>query len=189
MAADHVCPWWAAWTFDNPLRRLIHKPERMFDGLVTPGMRVLDVGCGMGYFTRGLARMVGPGGTVCAVDLQRKMLDLAGRRLRRAGLIERVNMHLAGKERMGLPEDAGPFDFALAFWMVHETPDTGAFLAEVAHHLKPGGILFVAEPRGHVTAPEFGLMIQAAAEAGLHVMGHPGVAFSRTVTLARAPEG
>ena len=61
MSPHHVCPWWLAYTFDNPLRRLIHKPEKIFDGLVQPGMTVMDVGCGMGYVTLGLAEIVGEG--------------------------------------------------------------------------------------------------------------------------------
>ncbi len=50
---DRVCPWWICYTFDNPLRRLIHDPERLLEPYVKPGMTVVDIGCGMGYFTLG----------------------------------------------------------------------------------------------------------------------------------------
>ena len=60
MSDHHVCPWWLAYTFDNPLRRLIHNPRDIFSGYVKEGMTVMDVGCGMGYFTLGLAEL-GPG--------------------------------------------------------------------------------------------------------------------------------
>jgi 2-polyprenyl-3-methyl-5-hydroxy-6-metoxy-1,4-benzoquinol methylase len=70
LGEDHVCPWWFAYTFDNPLRRLIHPPVRIFEGLVQEGQTAVDIGCGMGYFTLGLARMVGQNGQVIAVDLQ-----------------------------------------------------------------------------------------------------------------------
>ena len=53
----HICPWWLTYTFDNPLRRLIHNPRKMLSGLVRPGMTAADLGCGMGYFTAALAEL------------------------------------------------------------------------------------------------------------------------------------
>jgi 2-polyprenyl-3-methyl-5-hydroxy-6-metoxy-1,4-benzoquinol methylase len=72
---DHVCPWWMAWTFDNPLRKLYQDPERILGSFVRDGMTVADIGCGMGYFSVAMAKMVGPGGRVLSVDLQEKMLQ------------------------------------------------------------------------------------------------------------------
>jgi 2-polyprenyl-3-methyl-5-hydroxy-6-metoxy-1,4-benzoquinol methylase len=68
----HVCPWWLAYTFDNPIRKLFHKPQKMLSLYVKEGMSVMDVGCGMGFFSIGMARMVGDNGNVIAVDLQKK---------------------------------------------------------------------------------------------------------------------
>lgn len=65
----HVCPWWGGYFLLTPLRRLIENPEELFRPLVRPEMTVFEPGCGMGYFTLPLARMVGPEGTVIAVDL------------------------------------------------------------------------------------------------------------------------
>ena len=45
-----VCTWWIAYTFDNPLRRLIHKPQKVLGNFVKEGMTVMDLGCGMGHF-------------------------------------------------------------------------------------------------------------------------------------------
>ena len=90
LSATHhrVCPWWMAYTFDNPLRRLFHNPAKIFDGLVEEAMTVIDVGCGMGYFSIGMAKLVGACGKVIAVDLQQKMLEIMLRRARRAGVID-----------------------------------------------------------------------------------------------------
>lgn len=49
--AKHVCPWWLAYAFDNPLRRIFHKPEEMFAPYLREGMIAIDLGCGMGYFS------------------------------------------------------------------------------------------------------------------------------------------
>ncbi|GEM_PF-6888608 len=71
---DHVCPWWLAYTFDNPLRQLVHNPEKIFSSLIRPGQTVVDIGCGMGYFSLGMAKLVGESGRVISVDLQKEML-------------------------------------------------------------------------------------------------------------------
>jgi SAM-dependent methyltransferase len=176
--SDNVCPWWLCPTFDNPLRRLIHNPERILAGWVQPGETALDLGCGMGYFSIPLARLVGPEGKVICVDLQEQMLAGVRRRAERAGVENRIRLHRAGNDGIGLAETA---DFALAFWMLHEVPDQAAFLAEVRACLKPGGRLLVAEPRLHVGGAEFERSVEVARSAGLEIFAHPAVALSRAV--------
>ncbi len=170
MPSDHsthrgggVCPWWLCPMFDNPLRRLVHKPERSLAGLVQPGQTALDLGCGMGYFSIPLARLVGPRGKVICVDLQEEMLAEVRRRAKRAGVSESVILHRATSVGLGLNQ---PADFVLAFWMLHETPDQVAFLAEVRTAMRNGGRLFVVEPRLHVTASAFERSLAAAQSAG-----------------------
>jgi 2-polyprenyl-3-methyl-5-hydroxy-6-metoxy-1,4-benzoquinol methylase len=68
----HICPWWLCYTFDNPLRKLVHKPERILGPYVHEGQTVLDIGAGMGYFSIFLAKRVGKKGLVNAADVQRK---------------------------------------------------------------------------------------------------------------------
>lgn len=179
---QHVCPWWLAYTFDNPLRRLLHPPEKLFAGLVHPGETVIDVGCGMGHFTLGLARMVGPAGKVIAVDLQQQMLDRVRRRAERAGLSERIRLHHAGERSLQLDARV---DFVIASWMVHEVPDRAAFLHEVAGLMKPGARFYVIEPRGHVTEAELEQTVELAVGAGLRVESRPRVSLSRAVILAK----
>src|SRR5512134_1835692 len=77
---EHVCPWWIAWTFDNPLRKRFQDPDRILGGLVREGMTVADIGCGMDYFSVAMAGMVGDKGRVIAVDLQQMMLVLCRKR-------------------------------------------------------------------------------------------------------------
>jgi tRNA/tmRNA/rRNA uracil-C5-methylase (TrmA/RlmC/RlmD family) len=54
--AEHVCLWWLAYLFDNPLRRLVHNPRSLWEGLVNDGDSAIDLGCGLGFFTLALAR-------------------------------------------------------------------------------------------------------------------------------------
>jgi ubiquinone/menaquinone biosynthesis C-methylase UbiE len=180
--AKHVCPWWLAYTFDNPLRRFIHDPRRLLSAHVRPGMTVADLGCGLGFFAIGMAELVGREGRVLAVDRQPKMLEKAARRAAAAGVSERISFLPCRADRLEIPE---PVDFALAFWMAHETPDVGNFFAQVRAALKPEGVLLVAEPRMHVTAGEFAGEVELARSAGLRVCAEPPVRLSRSVVLAR----
>ncbi len=172
----HVCPWWFAYSFDNPLRRLLHPPEKVLSDWVRPGMTVLDIGCGIGHFTLGLARMVGPGGRVIAVDLQQRALGVVERRARRAGLADRIVTRRCGADSIGV---TGPVDFALAFWMLHETPSAEAFCREIAGALARDGRLLVAEPAFHVAKADFAAELAAAARAGLKLVGQPRIRLSR----------
>ena len=68
MSHAMICPWWLAYTFDHPLRRLVHRPRTLYGAYVCEGMTVCDLGCGLGFNTMGLAELVGPNGRVIAVD-------------------------------------------------------------------------------------------------------------------------
>jgi ubiquinone/menaquinone biosynthesis C-methylase UbiE len=178
---NHVCPWWLCFTFDNPLRRLLHKPEIMLSPYVEPGDRVIDVGAGMGYFTIPLARLVGPGGRVTAIDLQPRMLSALGRRARKQGLADRISSYLASPDSLGSHEKA---DFILAFWMVHEVPATRKFLKEIRHFLKPEGLFLLVEPKLHVSRRAFNQILETARELGFYPKEHPPVRASHSALLA-----
>jgi 2-polyprenyl-3-methyl-5-hydroxy-6-metoxy-1,4-benzoquinol methylase len=183
--ASHVCPWWGGYFIDNPLRRWLHNPEQILGPYVRPGMTVVDLGCGMGMFSIAMARMVGPQGRVIVVDLQQQMLDVLMERARKAGQADRIEPHRAEAERIGL-DAAGTVDFALAFAMVHEVPDTPVFLAQVAELLKRGGKFFVAEPRLHVPDRAFDAMVAMACPLGLAPVEEPRVCCCRAVVFGRA---
>ena len=180
---DHVCPWWLAYTFDNPLRRILHPPEKVLSGLVSQGQTVLDIGCGMGHFSIGMARMVGEHGRVIALDLQDQMLDRVLRRAEKQRLSDRLILHKG--EVAGL-DMRGEVDFALAFWMVHEVPDQHAFFQSVKGLLKPDGRLLVAEPKIHTSEADLIRSLKIAADAGLKVNANPDISFSRTALLTPA---
>ena len=74
-------------------------------------------------------------------------------------------------------------DFALAFWMVHETPDAGRFLSQILPLLKPGGKLLVVEPIIHVSQAAYERTIQAALAAGFRLLHPVQVKLSRAALL------
>ena len=180
--SERICPWWLCRTFDNPLRRLIHKPEKIFSGLIEPGMVVLDAGCGMGYFSIGMAHLLKGSGKVLSADLQEKMLEGLKKRATRTGVQDVISPVLCKPHALGINE---PVDFALAFWMVHETPDQAVFLSEIYSALKPGGSLLITEPIFHVSSKSFTETLAHSWHAGFKLESSPKVAFSRTALLRK----
>jgi ubiquinone/menaquinone biosynthesis C-methylase UbiE len=146
-------------------------------------MTVLDAGCGMGFFTIGMARLLEGEGTVLAVDLQEGMLEGLRKRAKRAGVADNITPVQCTPESLGVE---GPVDFALAFWMVHETPDREAFLSEVHSVLKPGGHLLITEPLFHVSAKAFNETLAMAWHAGFRLVSSPRIFFSRTALLKKS---
>lgn len=180
MPDHHVCPWWLAYTFDNPLRRLIHNPRKILSGYVQEGMTVMDIGCGMGYFTLGLAELVGDSGRVFAVDLQQQMLDIMLKRTTKKNLEHRVVPHRAEPGAIGVTI---PVDFILAFWMIHEVSDPATFFKEITAILKSSAKLLYAEPVFHVPENKFNEILAIAEKAGLSTKRNLSIRFSRTALL------
>ncbi len=181
--AGHVCPWWGGYFIDNPLRRLLHKSERFLAPFVSPGMTVLDFGCGMGFTSIAMARLLAGRGTVIAADLQPQMLRTVEKRARRAGQAERIETHRCQKDSLALDRAV---QFALAFWSAHEVPDLGKLLAEVHACLVPGGKFLVVEPRGHVTPGDIVAMTEKAERTGFETLPErPVVRWSHTVVYGK----
>jgi ubiquinone/menaquinone biosynthesis C-methylase UbiE len=181
-----VCPWWLCFTFDNPLRKLIHNPEAILSPYVRPRNTVIDIGPGMGYFSIPLARLVGPTGHVIAIDVQAEMLAALARRARRSGVSERIQPHLASPDSLG---DHPKADFAMAFWMLHEVPNQRAFLTEIFGFLKPKGLFLLVEPILHVRKKRFLRTVQTANEIGFIVRDMPKIRLSHSVLLTRNENG
>ena len=181
-----VCPWWLGYLLASPLRRLMQDAAEIVSPYVREGMTVLEPGPGMGFFTLELARLVGPGGRVIAVDIQPRMIAGLKRRLAKAGLAERVDTRVAAQDSMGLSDLAGKVDFTLAMAVVHEMPSAERLFTEAAAALKPGGTLLLAEPSGHVKPELFATQLRAAALSGFTVAERPTIRRSQAALLKKA---
>ncbi len=178
----HVCPWWLCRTFDNPLRRFFQDPAKILKPYVNPGFTVIDVGAGMGYFTLPLLRLVGSGGRVVALDIQKRMLDVLQQRAAKAGLSGNLTTHLGKPGDPGMP---GSADFILVFWMIHEVGDQQAFLSDLKARLRSGGRMLIVEPVLHVTRSRFESTVNAAQRAGLAVVARPQISLSRSALFSK----
>jgi ubiquinone/menaquinone biosynthesis C-methylase UbiE len=102
------------------------------------GERVLDVGCGPGFYCAELVEEVGPSGAVVGVDGSAAMLTLAARRC--AG---HDNVELHEGQATALPVEDASFDAALSVQVQEYVPDVAAGLGELHRALRPGGRVLV----------------------------------------------
>ncbi|SPQ00950.1 Methylase involved in ubiquinone/menaquinone biosynthesis [Candidatus Sulfobium mesophilum] len=168
--SHRVCPWWLGYLLASPLRRLLQDPEEIVSPHVREGMTVLDIGCGMGFFSLPLAELVGETGKVVCIDLQEKMIEGLIKRAVKANLEKRIDARICPQNSLGVSDIDGEIDFALAFALVHEVPDKERLFSEIYDSMKQSGKLLLAEPRGHVSEQEFEKTVSMAQSAGFEVL-------------------
>ncbi len=165
--SHHICPWWMGYLLAIPLRRLIENPNRILGPLVHPGMLVIDLGSAMGFLSVPLARLVGPEGKVVCLDVQQRMLSTLMRRARRRGLHNIIDPRLCSQDGLGIEDLNGSAGLVVAFHVLHETAHPRNVISECVEALSPGGRFLIAEPSGHVSAPEFEKTCNIVRENGL----------------------
>jgi len=105
-----------------------------------PGQRVLEVGCGPGFFTLPAAEIVGQDGKVISIDVSPTAVAHVRRKVEEAGA-DNVELLLANAADTGLPEVS--FDLVFIFGLGHVVGDLGDVWAELYQLLKPGGTLSI----------------------------------------------
>jgi SAM-dependent methyltransferase len=101
---------------------------------VAPGVRLLDVGCGIGGSSR-MAAMAGA--TVTGIDLTPQFVETARALSDKVGLQDRTEFLTTAGE--STPFDRGSFDTAVMVHVGMNVPDKAAVFAEVHRVLRPGG--------------------------------------------------
>lgn len=106
------------------------------------GARVLDLGCGPGFTSFELARLVGPTGRVIARDRSARFLAFLDAESRRLGLTW-IETSLGPVEELAL--DGANLDAAYARWLFCWLPDPASAVARTAAALRPGGVLVLQD--------------------------------------------
>jgi ubiquinone/menaquinone biosynthesis C-methylase UbiE len=163
---------------DSEERRRLLDPEKIIASLpLTPEQTVGDVGAGTGFFTLPLAERL-PLGKVFAFDVQEQMLAVLRERVARLGL---GNIEIRASRELRLPVADGALDGVLAAFMLHETSDLGALLAELRRVVRTDGWLAVLEfhKRQGSGGPPLAIRLSVAdtlaalAAAGFQASGEP----------------
>lgn len=183
--ARHVCPWWIGYILCCPLRRFLEDPETLLGPHVRPRMKVVEPGCGMGFFSLPLARMVGPQGRVICVDLQQRMIAGLLKRAKRAGLADRIETRVCTANNLGIGMWRETVDLVTAIHVIHEVPDAPAFFSQTHDVLRPAGRMLILEPRGHVKAEAFDQTLKLARETGFTELEPPSLRREHTALLEK----
>jgi ubiquinone/menaquinone biosynthesis C-methylase UbiE len=111
-------------------------------GEVQRGDRVLDIGCGPGYFVRMLADAVGPEGSVVGIDAAPEMIEYANSKARS---LKNCRFESGAAESLAFPDAS--FDVVASSLMMHHVPGELQLEAvrEMRRVLRPGGTLVLAD--------------------------------------------
>jgi SAM-dependent methyltransferase len=125
---------------------------------IGPGMRVLDIGCGVGDLSMLLAEAVGDTGSVVAFDRESRAIEMARARALAAGH-RQIEFVIASGEAF---PDRPVFDAAIGRYILHHQSDAVAMIRRAATAVRHGGVVAFHEPAGHVSAhtlPVVGLQV------------------------------
>ena len=123
-------------------RRTLESHGAFFIGQLSDGMRVLDVGCGPGSMTAGIARRIGRG-RVTGIDLSETQIQLAQQRLVELGF---GNADFRAASAYELPFDDAHFDAVFSHALIEHLSEPDRAMREFLRVLKPGAVMGVATP-------------------------------------------
>jgi ubiquinone/menaquinone biosynthesis C-methylase UbiE len=129
---------------NNPARSFVQKyyevPMLIAAGGPVNGKRALEIGCGRGIGVELILEKLGAS-SVCAVDLDPKMVELAAQHTSRFG--SRVELKVGDAAALPYPDAA--FDAVFDFGIIHHISDWRRAVAEVQRVLKPAGTFYFEE--------------------------------------------
>ena len=120
-------------------RRTLTKDHPLLAGLLQPGMKVLDAGCGTGTMTVGMAEAVTPQGLVLGTDINAGFLEKA-----RTTFGASPNLRFEQRDLTDLGQ-IGSFDIATAARTLQWSPRPDACVRELARVTAPGGVVLVVD--------------------------------------------
>ena len=131
----------AAATVRQHGRRTADEAAAFLLPLLQPGMRLLDVGCGPGSITRGLAQRLAPG-EVVGLDLSRETLASAREDAAQRGL---TNLTYVEGSVYQIPFPDASFDVAYAHQVTQHLRKPADALGEMLRVLRPGGLVGIRD--------------------------------------------
>jgi len=160
---------------DDPERLSLFDPEAVLKSFgLKPGMTVLDVGTGAGFYLPYLSKMVSDSGKVYAIDISPEAVEYAKSKVSQLGL-KNVEVLLSQENQIPLPDNT--VDFTYMAFVFHELEDPVKFLKELERVSKPIGYLALIDwkkeerdkgppPEEVYSEQEVGMILE---EAGLRV--------------------
>ena len=157
-----------------PHRKYVQPPSMIINGLeLKPGMKILELGSGTGFFTIDIAQSILPDGIVYAVDIQEEMHEKLRKRMEKHDVTNIIPI-LADVEGT-IPLDDESIDAAYGVAVLPEIPDPVKALLEVKRILKTGGLFASGEIVMDPDFPRRRTVIKWANQAGFALhnqLGH-----------------
>lgn len=125
------------WNWETPAGRVRWaRRTKMLTSRLTPEMKVLELGCGTGYFTRELVKS---NATITAIDISPDLLELAEQEIDNSNVTFRID----NAYQLSFPD--GHFDAVIGSSVLHHL-DVQKAVSEIFRVLKPNGFMVFTEP-------------------------------------------
>ena len=180
------CPAAFGWMLESGVRERLAPTSRILERMgLRPGMRVLEVGPGVGYMTVPAARTVGGSGRLVALELQPAMARRTRARLARAGV---TTVEMREGDVTTAPLEPATYDLAFLVTVLGEIPDCDRAITCLRDALRPGGVLSFTEVFGDPHYQRYGDLERRCRAAGLEPAGRHGSWLSYTANFVRPAE-
>jgi ubiquinone/menaquinone biosynthesis C-methylase UbiE len=144
--ASGLAFWMINLMHDNPLVSVLKNPYRLLKSAgLRPGYKVIEVGCGPGFFTIPAAKMVGDKGLIYAIDVNQRAIKRIEEKMWKYG-IENIRPILGNAANSGLQDSS--IDLAFIFGLRYIAGGLGNLVSEMHRTLKTGGTLSFEETTG-----------------------------------------
>jgi ubiquinone/menaquinone biosynthesis C-methylase UbiE len=134
--------------YDNQLSAFHTAFERELQAIVdelplSSEMRVLDLACGDGFYTRRIAERLGVGGSITGADINLAYLSEAGEEASHQSGRAKIDFVAASFDRLPFSDDT--FDLVWCAQSLYTLPDPVVAIGHMARVLRPGGLIAVLE--------------------------------------------
>jgi len=170
LETSNIAYWTIRLMHDNPILPLVRNPYKLLKAAgLEQGHKVLEVGCGPGFFTIPAARIVGDEGHVYAVDIHPRAVERVKQKIEKEAL-SNITASCVNASDTGLPGES--IDLAFLFGLRYIAGGLENVISELHRVLKPGGILSFEKTRGSESE-----LIQEVERGGFVYSGRKGRVF------------
>ena len=143
---SNIAYWTIRLMHDNPILPLVRNPHKLLKAAgLKEGRKVLEVGCGPGFFTIPAGEIVGNEGHVYAVDIHPRAVERVEEKIEKAAL-KNVTPMCVNASSTGLPGRS--IDLAFVFGLRYIAGGLDNLLIEMRRILRPEGMLSFEKTRG-----------------------------------------